>query len=153
MPPTRCRKCKPVPHPPAKLIASQRRVTTQLTRISAFSLFSAASTGLSGVVWGQKTHAAKQPPGGETRQCASDDNQALAGWTITGDVTIDMTKGRPASEPREGERPREPKHQTIKYRPSTDSPLAAHRSTVNQRARFNASFIQGLPEPPLLSLL
>jgi len=34
------------------------------------------------------------PAGEETRQLAFDSREALAGWEITGDVTLDMTKGR-----------------------------------------------------------
>jgi len=44
---------------------------------------------LSGTAWGQE-----MPAGEETRTLAFDSKEALAGWEITGDVTLDMTKGR-----------------------------------------------------------
>ena len=53
----------------------------------------AAVSGLWGPLWSQE-RAAAQPAGEKARKWTFDSNKALAGWTITGDVTIDTTKGR-----------------------------------------------------------
>jgi hypothetical protein len=45
---------------------------------------------------GQDNPAAAPPAGGEVRTFTFDSQEALAGWTITGDVAIDRTKGREA---------------------------------------------------------
>jgi len=43
---------------------------------------------------GQDHPAATPPAGGEDRRFTFDSQEALAGWTVTGDVTIDATKDR-----------------------------------------------------------
>ena len=65
----------------------------------AMGLLVAAVAGLSAPLWSQDKPAATQPAttppaGGEAKKYDFDSNEALAGWTITGDVTIDTTKGR-----------------------------------------------------------
>jgi len=52
-------------------------------------LFVVAAAGLPGPVWGQE-----KPAGEEARKLTFDSKEAPAGWTITGDVAVDTTKGR-----------------------------------------------------------
>jgi hypothetical protein len=57
-------------------------------------LLAAAVAGLSNPIWSQEKPAATQPAGEEARKLIFDSNEAVAGWAITGDVTVDMSKGR-----------------------------------------------------------
>ena len=50
--------------------------------------------GLAGPVWSQEKPAATPCGCEESSKFTFDDKEALAGWTITGDVTVDVTKGR-----------------------------------------------------------
>ena len=49
---------------------------------------------IAGPVWSQDKSAATQPAGEEPRKLTFDNTEALGGWTITGDVTVDLTRGR-----------------------------------------------------------
>jgi len=60
-----------------------------LERMPALGLFAAVVAGLSGSAWSQEMPARE-----DARKFTFDGNDALAGWTIKGDVTIDATKGR-----------------------------------------------------------
>jgi hypothetical protein len=60
-----------------------------LKQVSVFVLCVAAIAGLSAPVWSQR-----QPAGEQTKAFTFDGNEPMAGWTLTGDVAIDMTKGR-----------------------------------------------------------
>jgi len=57
-------------------------------------LVAAAVAGPWGPIPGREQPAAAQPAGGQAKQWTFDPSEALAGWTITGDVTLDITKGR-----------------------------------------------------------
>ncbi len=65
-----------------------------LKHVSVFGLCVAAIAVLSVPVWSGQQRAIPQPAGEQAKTVAFDGNEALAGWTITGGVTIDMTKGR-----------------------------------------------------------
>jgi len=67
-----------------------------LKQVLVLGLLAAAVAVLPDPIWSQERPAATQPAGGEARKFAFDSNEALAGWTITGDVTIDLTKKRNA---------------------------------------------------------
>jgi hypothetical protein len=54
----------------------------------------AAAASPSTLVWSQEQPASAQPCCEEVREWAFDGKDALAGWTITGDVSIDLTKDR-----------------------------------------------------------
>ena len=58
-------------------------------QIVVLGLWAAAMAGLWGSAWGQEG-----PPSEKPRKFAFESNAALAGWTITGDVAVDTTKGR-----------------------------------------------------------
>lgn len=58
-------------------------------------LWAGAMAGPWGTVWGQE-----KPPREEPRKFTFDRSEALAGWTVTGDVAIDTTKGRKGSPSR-----------------------------------------------------
>lgn len=62
--------------------------------VSPLGVFVAVVMGLSGRSWSQEPCAATPLGSAQTRQLSFDTREALAGWTVTGDVTIDMTKGR-----------------------------------------------------------
>ena len=60
-----------------------------------FGLLAAATVvSLSVPVWSQHPCAGPQPAGEETRTFTFDSDDSLNGWTITGNVAVDMTKGR-----------------------------------------------------------
>ena len=61
---------------------------------SVFGLCVAAVASLSGPTWSRQECAASQPADEEAKRLTFDGNEALAGWTVTGDVMIDKTKGR-----------------------------------------------------------
>lgn len=61
---------------------------------SVFGLCVVAVASLSGPSRGQQECAASQPADEEAKTFAFDGNEALAGWTITGDLAVDTTKGR-----------------------------------------------------------
>ena len=63
-------------------------------RASVFGLCVAAIAVLSAPVWSEQQRAVPQPVGEQAKAFTFDGNGALAGWTTTGDVAIDMTKGR-----------------------------------------------------------
>jgi len=70
-----------------------------LKKALVLGLVAAAMAALSAPLRSQEKSAASQPgatqpAGGEAKTYDFDSNEALAGWTITGDVTIDLTKGR-----------------------------------------------------------
>jgi hypothetical protein len=65
-----------------------------LKKIWMLGLSAAVVAALPTSIRGQTSPAATPPPGGEARQFAFDSQEALAAWTVTGDVAIDMTKGR-----------------------------------------------------------
>jgi len=65
-----------------------------LKQVSVFVFCVAAIAGLSVPVWSQQQLAVPQPAGEQTKVFTFDGNEPLAGWTITGDVTIDVAKGR-----------------------------------------------------------
>ena len=52
-------------------------------------LFGALAAGASA----ETSPAGSQSAGGKVRKYAFESNEALSGWTITGDVTIDLSKG------------------------------------------------------------
>jgi hypothetical protein len=52
-----------------------------------------AVAGLSAPLWSQGAAPATQPAG-EAKKYAFDSNESLAGWKITGDVSVDMAKNR-----------------------------------------------------------
>jgi len=58
-------------------------------QISVFGLSVVAVAGLSGPSWSQE-----KPAGEQAKKSAFDDSKALAGWTVTGDVAVDKTRGR-----------------------------------------------------------
>ena len=63
------------------------------------ALLVAAVAGLSAPVWSQEKPAAtrtgeSQPASGDVKKLTFDGKEALAAWTIAGDITIDMTKNR-----------------------------------------------------------
>ena len=62
--------------------------------VSVFGLLVAAVAGLSAPVWSQQQGAGPQPASEEAKTFTFDGNEPLAGWTIKGDVTVDVTKGR-----------------------------------------------------------
>jgi len=55
---------------------------------------SLAAASLAALIWSPSSSAAALPAGLETREFAFDSSEPLAGWTITGDVTVDAAKGR-----------------------------------------------------------
>jgi hypothetical protein len=65
-----------------------------LKKAVVLGLFVATVVGLSAPVWSQEKSAAGQPAGDDAKRLTFDNDEGLAGWTITGDVTIDKTKGR-----------------------------------------------------------
>ena len=72
-----------------------------LKHASVFSLCIAAVAVLSAPVWSEQSTgrltallAVTQSAGVQAKTYTFDGKEALAGWTITGDVTIDVTKGR-----------------------------------------------------------
>jgi len=65
-----------------------------LKHASVFSLCIAAVAVLSAPVWSEHLLAVTQSAGVQAKTFTFDGKEALAGWTITGDVTIDVTKGR-----------------------------------------------------------
>ncbi len=65
-----------------------------LKKVLVFGLLVAALAGLSAPIWSQEKAAAAQPVGDEAKRLTFDNDEGLAGWTITGDVMIDKTKGR-----------------------------------------------------------
>ena len=65
-----------------------------LKQVSVFVLCVAAIAGLSAPVWSQRQLAVPQPAGEQTKAFTFDGNEPMAGWMITGDVTIDVAKGR-----------------------------------------------------------
>jgi hypothetical protein len=65
-----------------------------LKPVSVFGLCIVAIAGLSLPVWGQQQLAVPQLAGDQAKAFTFDGNEALAGWTFTGDVTIDITKSR-----------------------------------------------------------
>jgi len=66
-----------------------------LKQIGVLGPLVAVVAGLSGAVWGQEKPADEQ-----AKKWTFDSNEALAGWTVTGDVTVDTTKGREGSPSR-----------------------------------------------------
>ncbi len=58
-------------------------------QISVFALCVAALAGPAGPSWSRE-----KPADGQAKEFAFDDSEALAGWTVTGDVAVDATKGR-----------------------------------------------------------
>jgi hypothetical protein len=65
-----------------------------LKKAWVFGLLIAAVGATSGPVWSMEKPAATQPADKSVRRMAFDTSEALAGWTITGDVTVDPTKNR-----------------------------------------------------------
>ena len=65
-----------------------------LKQVSVFGLCVAAIAGLSAPVRSQQQRAIPQPAGNQAKAFTFDGNKPLAGWTIKGDVTIDVAKGR-----------------------------------------------------------
>jgi hypothetical protein len=65
-----------------------------LKHTSAFGLCIAAVAVLSATVWSQQQLAVPRSAGVQAKAFTFDGKEALAGWTITGDVTIDAAKGR-----------------------------------------------------------
>jgi len=65
-----------------------------LKKALVLGLFVAALARLSAPVWSHEKAAAAQPVGDEAKGLTFDNDEALAGWTVTGDVMIDKTKGR-----------------------------------------------------------
>ncbi|HUT57248.1 MAG TPA: hypothetical protein VNA25_05175 [Phycisphaerae bacterium] len=57
-------------------------------------LLAAVVVGLPARSWSQDNPAAAQAAGAEVKKLTFDNKEALAGWTITGDVTVDMAKAR-----------------------------------------------------------
>ncbi|MBN2270715.1 MAG: hypothetical protein JXN61_08880 [Sedimentisphaerales bacterium] len=58
------------------------------------SLAAAVAASLAAMVCSPSSFAAALPAGSEARQFAFDSSEPPAGWTITGDVTVDTAKGR-----------------------------------------------------------
>ncbi len=65
-----------------------------LNHTSAFSLFVVAVALLSAPVWSEQQLAVPRSAGVQAKAFTFDGKEALAGWAITGDVTIDVAKGR-----------------------------------------------------------
>ena len=65
-----------------------------LKQISLVSLMVVAIANCSGFLWSQEQPSAAPPAGEPARELAFDGNEALAGWAVTGDVSIDTSKGR-----------------------------------------------------------
>ena len=63
-------------------------------KMRMLSLAVAAAASLAALIWSPSSSAAALAAGSETREFAFDSNEPLAGWTITGEVTVDMAKGR-----------------------------------------------------------
>ena len=65
-----------------------------LKQLSVVCLLVVAVAGRSGLVCSQEQPASTQPGYESVRKRAFDSNEALADWTITGNVIIDNTKTR-----------------------------------------------------------
>ena len=65
-----------------------------LKHASAFSLCVAVVALLSAPVWSEQQLAVPLSAGVQAKAFTFDSKEALAGWAITGDVTIDVAKGR-----------------------------------------------------------
>lgn len=65
-----------------------------LKQACVLGLLAAPVACLSGLVWGEEKSVAAPAAAREARTWTFDGKEALAGWTVTGDVTIDMAKGR-----------------------------------------------------------
>ena len=63
-------------------------------RLSVLCLLAAAFAGLPGRVLSQEKPAAAKTAGERPKTYLFDSKEALAGWTVTGDVAIDTAKGR-----------------------------------------------------------
>ncbi len=65
-----------------------------LKQVSVLGLLVAAVVGPSRPSWSQEKPAATPCACQQAKKVTFDGNEALAGWTVTGDVTIDVTKAR-----------------------------------------------------------
>jgi hypothetical protein len=65
-----------------------------LRKVLVLGLFVAVLAGLSAPVWSQEKAAGGQAAGDDAKRSTFDNDDGLAGWTITDDVTIDKAKGR-----------------------------------------------------------
>ena len=65
-----------------------------LKHISLVGLLVVAAANRAGFLWSQQQLCAAPSAGEPARKWAFDSNEALAGWAVTGDVSIDTSKGR-----------------------------------------------------------
>ncbi len=67
---------------------------SELKQWFVLGLLAAAVAGVSGPGWGQEKATAKPAAAKAARELTFDRNEALSGWTVTGDVALDTTKDR-----------------------------------------------------------
>ena len=65
-----------------------------LKQISLVSLMVVAVADSSGLLWSQELPCAAPPAREPARKWAFDSQEALAGWRVAGDVSLDVSKGR-----------------------------------------------------------
>ena len=68
-----------------------------LKRILSVGVALVAVAGCSHFLWSQDLPCAAPSAGGPARQWVFDSKEALTGWTVTGDVSVDVSKGREGS--------------------------------------------------------